>query len=129
MQKLLNTKYESIQVERDKWEAEKDEVKAIVKLDSEIIAINVGGKNKMQTEKAVLESVEESKLAALFSGLHEVKKDENGDVFVDRDGKTFEYLVNYLRNERRVFPDFADKNEETLFIKELHFWGIDRHNR
>jgi len=47
MQKLLNTKFESIQVERDKWEAEKDEIKAIVRLDSEIIAINVGGKNKM----------------------------------------------------------------------------------
>jgi len=64
----------------------------------------------------------------MFNDMHELKKTDEA-VFIDRDGKTFEFLVNYLRNDRRVFPDFADKNEETMFIKELHFWGIDTHNR
>ena len=47
------------------------------------------------------------------------------EVFLDRDGKTFETLVNYLRNDRKVFPEFSDKNSEIHFYKELHFWGID----
>jgi aspartate aminotransferase len=47
------------------------------------------------------------------------------EVFLDRDGKTFETLVNYLRNERKVFPEFTEKNMENHFYKELHFWGID----
>ena len=60
--------------------------------------------------------------------MHELKK-INEEVFLDRDGKTFETLVNYLRNERRVFPEFNDKNQENHFFKELHYWKIDSHNR
>lgn len=59
--------------------------------------------------------------------MHELKM-VGEEVFIDRDGATFETLINYLRNERRVFPDFAEKNEENMFIKELYFWGIDSHN-
>ena len=60
--------------------------------------------------------------------MHELKK-IGEEVFLDRDGKTFETLVNYLRNDRKVFPEFSDKNTEIHFYKELHFWGIDQHNR
>jgi hypothetical protein len=56
--------------------------------------------------------------------MHELKK-IGEEVFLDRDGKTFETLVNYLRNDRKVFPEFSDKNMEIHFYKELHFWGID----
>lgn len=54
MQKHLNGKYASIKVERDQWEDEKAAIAALVKLDSEIVNINVGGNLKVQTEKAVL---------------------------------------------------------------------------
>jgi len=56
--------------------------------------------------------------------MHELKK-IGEEVFLDRDGKTFETLLNYLRNDRKVFPEFSDKNSEIHFYKELHFWGID----
>ena len=49
----------------------------------------------------------------------------NEEVFLDRDGDTFKAVVNYLRNDRRVFPEFSDKNSEKLFLKEIAFWGID----
>ena len=64
----------------------------------------------------------------MFSEMHELKKIDD-EVFLDRDGRTFETLVNYLRNDRKVFPEFTDKNQENHFFKELHFWGIDSHNR
>ena len=82
----------------------------------------------MQTEKEVLRSVPGSLLSALFSDMHKLKM-IGDEVFIDRDGKTFENLVNYLRNERKVFPEFTNKNEENHFLKELHFWGIDDHNK
>jgi uncharacterized protein YbaP (TraB family) len=72
--------------------------------------------------------VQGSLLAKLFSDMHQLKM-VDGEVFIDRDGKTFETLVNYLRNERKIFPEFVDKNMENHFYKELHFWGIDQHNR
>lgn len=57
--------------------------------------------------------------------MHELKK-INEEVFLDRDGETFKSVVNYLRNDRRVFPEFSDKNQEKLFLKEIEFWGIDK---
>lgn len=64
----------------------------------------------------------------MFSDMHELKM-INDEVFLDRDGITFETLVNYLRNDRKVFPEFNDKKTEKNFFKELHFWGIPAHNR
>ena len=128
MQKTMNEKWDLIKVEKDAWEAEKEEIKELHKIDGEIISLNIGGSNHIQTEKDVLQSVEGSKLAKLFSEMHELKK-VNEEVFIDRDGKTFETLVNYLRNSRKVFPEFENKNEENMFHKEVNYWGIDKHNK
>jgi len=107
----LNEKYAAIKVERDAWEQEKADIAALVKLDSEIINFNVGGGLKISTEKAVLRQVEGSTLAKMFSDMHEVKKDESGDVFLDRDPGTFEKFINYLRTDCRIFPTFETANE------------------
>ena len=47
--------------------------------------------------------------------MHELKKIDD-EVFLDRDGKTFETLVNYLRNDRKVFPEFEEKNLDLVDI-------------
>jgi hypothetical protein len=33
-------------------------------------------------------------------------------------------LVNYLRNDRKVYPEFDNSNDQRLFTEELNFWGI-----
>lgn len=43
MQNVLNEKYASIKIERDQWEKDKEEIMALVKIDSEIVNLNVGG--------------------------------------------------------------------------------------
>lgn len=70
----------------------------------------------------------DSNLAKVFNGMHEVKK-VGDEIFLDRDGEAFETLVNYLRNDRKVFPEFSDKNSENMFYKELNYWGIDSEHR
>ena len=57
--------------------------------------------------KGVLSSVQGSTLQKMFSGNHELKVFDDGSIFLDRDGKIFGYLVNYLRNNRRVYPEFT----------------------
>ena len=125
MQKKLNDKFYMIQKERDDWEAEKEQIKKLHKIDSEVVSLNVGGRAHIQTEKEVLTSVAGSKLAALFSEMHELKKVDN-EIFLDRDGQTFEHLVNYLRNDRKIFPEFTEPNSENMFFKELQYWGIEQ---
>ena len=103
--------------------SEINEIKQFTKVDSEVIALNVGGTHHLMTERDVLTSVPGSLLYKMFSGMHECKK-INDEVFLDRDGKTFLNLVNYLRNEMQVFPEFQDKNDEIHFFEELKHWGI-----
>jgi hypothetical protein len=43
MQHKMNDKYASIKIERDIWEAEKEEIRKLVKIDSEIVSLNIGG--------------------------------------------------------------------------------------
>ena len=124
----MNEKYASIKIERDEWELEKEEIRKLVRYESEIVKLNIGGTHHIQTEKDVLRSVPGSLLAKLFSDMHELKKVDD-EVFIDRDGKTFETLVNYLRNDRKVFPEFTERNAENHFIKELHYWNVDKHVR
>ena len=124
MQTVLNNKYQQIVEERRIWEDEKEAIRKLVKYDSEVVSLNVGGTVHMQTEKDVLRSVPGSLLSSLFSDMHKLKM-IGDEVFIDRDGKTFESMINYLRNDRKVFPEFKDKNYENHFLKELHFWGID----
>ena len=77
----------------------------------------------MMTERDILMSCKGSVLEKMFNGLHELKIIDD-EVFLDRDGKTFSHLVNYLRNDRQIMPEFLDPNEEKQFYKELEFWNI-----
>ena len=98
MQGKLNEKHNAIQKERDEWEADKEKIRAMVKMDSEVVALNVGGTHHMMTERDILRQVPGSTLEKFFNGMHELKKIDD-KVFLDRDGKSFQYLVNYLRND------------------------------
>ena len=95
----------------------------MTKMDSEVITLNVGGTKNIMTERDVLCLVQESRLAAYFSGVTEVKK-INEECFLDRDGDTFLHVINYLRNNRELLPDFHDYNDEIQFYKELEHWKI-----
>lgn len=90
---------------------------------SEVLNLNIGGTAQIMVTQKVLTSVPNSQLAKMFSGMHEVKKVEDS-VFLDRDGKTFQTLINYLRNDRKIYPEFDNQNEQRLFVEELNFWGI-----
>jgi hypothetical protein len=88
MQKRLNEKHASIQKERDAWEKDKQMIKDMVNMDSEVVALNVGGTHHMMTERDILRQVPGSTLEKMFNGMHELKKIDD-KVFLDRDGRTF----------------------------------------
>ena len=72
------------------------------------VKLNVGG-HHFTTTLQTLTKDPNSRLAAMFSGEH----DENSTIFLDRDGKHFRFILNYLRNGELVLPDDAK------FVKEL----------
>ena len=70
---------------------------------SEIVYLCVGGK-KFQTSLDTLCKDQNSMLSAMFSGRHNLSKDISGCYFIDRDGKLFSYILNYLRNLELNLP-------------------------
>ena len=80
---------------------------------SRIITLSVGGK-VFQTNLDTLIRDANSMLSAMFSGRHPIETDERGYYFLDRDGKLFRYILNYLRKGELVIPP-----DDLILIEEL----------
>ena len=65
--------------------------------------LSVGGV-LFETSIETLKSDPDSMLSAMFSGRHNVTKDEDGRYFIDRDGTHFRYILNYLRDGNTYIP-------------------------
>ena len=92
------------------WLDERESIRKINRMDVEVMKINIGG-TILQTSQSLLKSVLDSKLERMFSGeLTELKKVE-GVIFIDRNGKIFEAMIDYLRDERVKMPKFSELND------------------
>ena len=49
-------------------------------------------------------------------------KDHTKPIFINRDGDTFAYVLNYLRYGRVTLPDTIP---EDMFLLDLDFYGIE----
>lgn len=107
-----------------KYENEKKEIAKINNYaESDMIKLNVGGTHMLASSRRVLCQVKGSSLEKMFSGMHKLQMIDD-HVFLDRDGKTFEIMLNYLRYDRKLWPDFRSEGEQKLLQQELLFWGI-----
>jgi hypothetical protein len=61
-------------------------------------------------------------LSAMFSGDIPVKTDNDGYVFIDRDGKYFEKILNFLRNGCIETP--SDRGKCYQLLKEAEFYQL-----
>lgn len=81
-----------------------------------VINLNVGG-YLFTTSLSTLTKYEDSMLAVMFSGRHEISRDENGRFFVDRDGKYFRYILNFIRSN-----DLPPDSVTLEVLKEAEFF-------
>jgi hypothetical protein len=60
----------------------------------------------------------------MFSGRHSLIKDEHTDAyFIDRDGASFRYILNYLRMGRLIIPE-GDSCLERELLEEARYYQI-----
>ena len=88
---------------------------------SSIVNLNVGGR-RFTTSLQTLTKDPDSMLAAMFSGRFEVKPLEDGAFFIDRDGKHFRFILNYLRTGKLTLPKGATFLDE--LAEEAEFYQI-----
>ena len=94
---LRQLEWDKLAAGRAELEAEKAAMEGVQAFHSSRIKLNIGGKH-FETSRSTLCAVPDSMLGAMFSGRHELTPDEDGSYFIDRDGKHFRHIVNYLRN-------------------------------
>lgn len=86
----------------------------------EVIELNVGGRVFITT-KATLCKFSDSRLAAMFSGnMQPGQRDNQGRIFIDRNGDWFATILAYLRGEAVEFP-FGDIQRQALTIEAQYF--------
>lgn len=65
-------------------------------------------------------------MSALFEPGNDAALQKEGEsIYLDRNSKTFQALIDFLRNDRKELPVFADEGEERAFQAELEYWQID----
>lgn len=93
---------------------------------NDIVTLNVGG-CLFSTARSTLLREPNSVLARLFSLENEPRavKDAHGNIFIDRDGTHFRYILNYLRSGAPLsLPEATSARNELLI--ESRFYGLDR---
>lgn len=94
-------------------EGELDKFKGRVKL-------NVGGVKYETTLTTLTADGDDSMLGSMFSGRHELHPDDDGEVFIDRDGKHFGHILNVLRDSSVA----VNINDRAALHAELKYHGI-----
>ncbi|KAI3987374.1 hypothetical protein MKX01_022655 [Papaver californicum] len=91
-------------------------------LHRSLVRLNIGGKKFSTTIDTLTQREPDSMLAATFSGRHTLSQDsEMGPVFVDRDGKHFRHILNWLRDG--VIPVLKD-SEYMELLREAEYYQL-----
>ncbi|KAG7033659.1 FH protein interacting protein FIP2, partial [Cucurbita argyrosperma subsp. argyrosperma] len=89
---------------------------------SSLVRLNIGGKKFRTTLDTLTQREPDSMLAAMFSGRHTLCQDpDEGSVFLDRDGKHFRHILNWLRDG--IVPTLPD-SEIAELLREAEYYQL-----
>ena len=117
----LRSQQESVQRERVELQSMKATVEENLSQFKQRVKLNVGG-SKFETTLTTLTTYPDSMLGAMFSGRHEVPPDEEGCVFIDRDGKHFGTILNFLRTGTLDMPSSTKAVSELK--REMEYYQL-----
>ncbi|CAL4920849.1 unnamed protein product [Urochloa decumbens] len=86
------------------------------------VLLNIGGKKYTTTVETLTQREPDSMLAAMFSGRHTLPQHPTtGTVFVDRDGKHFRHVLNWLRDG--AIPVMSESEYQQL-LREAEYYQL-----
>jgi len=113
-----------LQKQIDTLTKERDELGiAPHKLPSNRILLDIGG-SLFSTTTETLTKIPDSMIARMFSGRFPIHVNEDGRIFIDRDGSHFEYILNFLRDPERNAPKIKDKSTLEELKIECEYYGL-----
>jgi len=96
IEKQLEEEKVKLSKQLDAFEHEKKQMEILDEIHDGIVTLDVGG-TLYKTSISTLKKCS-TFFQGMFSGRYSVKKDANGAIFIDRDGKIFDYILKFLRN-------------------------------
>eukprot|EP01116_Phalansterium_solitarium_P025728 TRINITY_DN9980_c0_g1_i1.p1 TRINITY_DN9980_c0_g1~~TRINITY_DN9980_c0_g1_i1.p1 ORF type:complete len:239 (+),score=104.91 TRINITY_DN9980_c0_g1_i1:146-862(+) len=107
----------------ERFDEEKARMAELHHIQESIIELNVGGV-RYTVAKATLCRFAGSLLESMFGGRHAITKDSKGRYFIDRNGRRFEWLLDFLREPFQFVPP-ADPDERQRLLVEADYFGLD----
>lgn len=114
--------YEKFRQEYGLFEAEKQRIVNPQLAAEATVDLNVGG-TVFETSRSTLAQQSGSFLEALLSGRHQVSRDRQGRIFVNRDPEHFRTILNFLRSPQTPPMPRDDADSEAL-VREALFYGV-----
>jgi hypothetical protein len=116
---------QALREEREALAAEKERVEEVFS-DSQQVVLSVGGHRYTTTVATLRNAPAPSLFSAMFSGRHTLHTDDTGAYFIDRDGRHFHDVLNYLRDGTLSYhPIEAGDFKYLLELRsEAEFYGL-----
>ncbi len=92
---------------------------------SDIVKLNIGGIRYWTTKTTLLSKGNPDRpsfFTAIFSGNYADTRDDDGFIFIDRNGKLFEPILDYLRTGQWMVPVMFDEKQ---LLAEARYYGIE----
>jgi hypothetical protein len=120
----LRANKEELETERNLFKEEAERVLHVIE-ESEQVTLNIGGHTFTTTVTTLRNAPAPSLFTAMFSGRHKLKKDANGCFFIDRDGRHFHEILNFLRDGKLNYPADGTDFKYLLELRaEAEFYGL-----
>lgn len=132
LRSALDTERARLQTERQELEEEKSRMQAPSVRKSDVLSLNLGGERVIQRRRSTLCAVEDSFLAARFSGRweQELDRDEDGRYFINYPPELFMPLLDYLGARETEDPSrdvplpLGPENQRPQFQAMLRYFGM-----
>ena len=113
--------------EKSEWEKIKAQLNRASRKDTEVVKFNIGGTHFTEVTIATLNHDKKSFLSKMFSSGDNFKPlvQDDGRIFIDRDGEAFMHVIDDLRNGKTMLPEFHGNRDRRNFFKELNYWAIE----
>lgn len=89
-----------------------------------IVTLNVGGTHFCTTQETI-QKEPSSKLALTSRGILPSSTDDGGHIFIDRDARFFQCILNYLRDGWALLPTSPSERRELM--QEARFFQVCGH--
>lgn len=120
IEKKLLADTEALEASKAKFEEIKVAIGGALEKFKGRVKLNVGGVRYETTLTTLTADGDDSMLGSMFSGRHELHPDEEGEVFIDRDGKHFGHILNVLRDSSVT----VNTEDRAALCAELRYYGI-----